>query len=303
MVNIKMPEHYWNVLNRALNIAKSFYNLDFANAFELLFSTGFKKEEKVIITSENANEVKNILFANKLVNKNETVISELSHYLTCFEGGDGDYDLTAKEALSIAKYLDFVSRIWLGQWCRFQEILWAFKNADGEPFTSVFYMPYDKELKITICRNKMLPVFIEEGICGTGASFGIYSDVLHDDVRILYGIYKALQFAVNGNPSDRDIVKHFDTPVEIRFPYKEIFVVKTYEETKKWLNEHPIPSFINDTKPSYAEDENTKDLYVYLNDMHSLLVKEGDKIFVCENNCLEIEKDGKLYTYNNFTIS
>lgn len=303
MVNIKMPKHYWDVFNRALNVIKSFCNLDFEHSFELLFLNGFKNKEKLINVKENSNKIKEILFDGKMVVKNNDFILELEKWITCFENEDGDYDLTPKELSSISRNLDFVIRIWLGQWHNFQDLLWICRNEEGEPLSSVFYMPYNQDHMITACRNRMLPIFVREGICNPGVSFGIYSEILHDDIRILYGIYKALEFAVTGNPSDRDIVRYHDVPVSIKFPYKEEFTVSTYAETKKWLDEHPVPGFINDTKKSYVEEEKTKELYVYLNDMQSILVCKGDKIFVCENNFLEVEKDGKLYTYNYNMLS
>jgi hypothetical protein len=285
-----MPDNYWNVLNKALKTVKYFYSLDFENAFTLLYTNSFKSNQPIVDVKNNSNKLKDILFEKHSVTPNDYTISNIDAYLKSIEQKNGDYEFISTDIVSLINYLDFIIRVWIGQWENLTDIVRACKYESKEFFIS-------KESEIAKCRNSMFPIFKEKGVdARLGTSLGIYSDVFCEDVIILYGIYKALKFSISGSYADKDFVRKSDKPVYIQFPYKETFVVSSYEATKEWLDNHPMPGEIA-TRQSYIADEETKQLYVYVNMYHSVLVEPDDKIFVCENRNLKIEKKIKYYRY------
>lgn len=284
---IKMPKEYWSTLNTSLKVAEYFWNLDFTNAFKCLFENGFLKDNDICNVEKEAEEVKKLLFDNRTdICKNIFIINRIKGYRKKFENQDDACEIMFNDLTDIAHHIDFVIRIWIGQWQELQQLACSCYDKAGNHFTAYAYMSPEIKAEIMKCRNRMLPAFAKNGIWGY-SYFSIYSPALNNDVRILYGIYKALCFATTGDPYYRETVNNLDRIVSITFPYKEEYIVKNLPDTKKWLADHPLFFFAKE-RPSFLQDG--KELFLVVNDNYLITVKEGDKIFVCQNNLLQIEK-------------
>ena len=298
MFTMTMPEHYWDVLTSALCAAEEFYKLDFANGFERVFSNAFAEDNTVSCAEKHSYEILNTLFPVGLENvviSNEHV-ALINKAKSAFEKKNGEYELTDDELSNVSIYLDLIIRIWLGQWGELQKIVSVCKYKDGSHVNDYFFMDTDDEVAVIKHRHQMIPMFAEHRILSANASFGIYSQVLHDDIRILYGIYKAIRFALYGSSRDIEIVKNSDEPIVIKFPYVDEVTIVDHEQVTEWLDKYPMPDFMG-PKKSYVIDGGK--LYVYINDYVSIEVVPGTKIYVNKNGRLEVERDGKLYNYRH----
>ena len=301
MVTIKMPENYWKTLHFALDVAEDFYNFNFENGFEKLFANAFVKNNTVNCAKKYSDIILDTLFPNGTsgVVGNKSHADLIHAFNVYFENGDDEYELSVDEFNRISPYLDFVIRMWLGQWGELQKIVSVCTYDDGTPVDTYFFMDSPKEQKVIECRQKMIPAFNEHHITGTNASFGIYSDKLNDDIRIIYGIYKAFRFAVGGNSRDDEIVTGKDKQVYVKFPYVDSHVVESNETAIEWLEQYPIPSFSGPARSYVVDGDN---VYVYIKDGLSILISPGTKIFVNQNGRLDVERDGTLYNYRHKAI-
>ena len=303
MVTIKMPKNYWQTLYFALDVAEDFYRLKFEDGFEKLFANAFAEKQinEVNCAPKYSEMLLNTLFPNGYKN----VIGNIAHadfihaMHMYFENGDDDYNLSVDELNRITPYIDFVIRMWLGQWGELQHIVSVCTYEDVTPVDSHFFMESDKEMKVTKCRQWMIPAFNAYRITGANASFGIYSDKLNDDIRILYGIYKAIRFAISGSSRDDEIVKGTDKQVVVKFPYVDSMIVESNEQAIEWLEKYPVPSFSGPVK-SYVVDNGV--VYAYIRDTLSIALAPGTKVFVNQNGRFDVERDGTLYNYRHKAI-
>ena len=298
MVTIKMPDNYWKSLSFALDVAEDFYSLRFADGFEKLFANAFTENNEVSCAERHSNEILATLFDRGLdgVSGTEATVAVIQKLKAEFAKGDGEYDLTDNEMGIVAEHLDFVIRIWLGQWGELQKVVSRCHYANGDSIDDYYFMEDTKERAIIAHRHEMLPVFAINRIMSPNSSFGIYSGLLNDDVRILYGLYKSIRFSLSGLSHDDEIVRNSDKPVIIQYPYVDEVVVENNEQAMKWLDKHPTPSFSGSAQ-SYILDGDK--VYVYIRDNLSIEIAPGTKIYANKNGRLDVERDGNLYNYRH----
>lgn len=294
MFTIEMPKNYWKLLFFALETAKEFYSLNFTKGFSNVFEKTFDDNLEVNAIKVHSDAILKELFGDEYtqIYCDKKTVDSISNYENIFKSENGEYDLTDENLYEIINYLDFVIRIQLGQWGELQRVVNVSHYGNGEIVNHCYFMDDDIENNILKHRNQMFTLFH----LNSNAFFGIYSYKIKDDVRILYGLLKALKFSISGNFNDTERVRKYDKPVKIKFPYVDEIVVENNEQAKKWLDKHPIKNIANQNINSYTVANGI--VYVYVNDTISIAINPGTKIYACKNGCLEVERDGHLYSYN-----
>ena len=297
MVTISMPKNYWDTLNSALSVAEKFYTFNFNDAFigtsEIAFNSDVEKHNVEFY----AEAILKLMFPSGISNisYNPDRLAELRKYQTMFKSGeDGEFDLNTEDMSKIASHIDFVMRICMGQWDNLQNIICNSMNMSGQYIDTCLFMDELMLRDIAEIRGQMLPIFLANGIRTSHASFGIYSDMLHDRVCILYGLYKALRFSVTGSAFDTETVRNSDKPVIITFPYVDSHVVGNHDLLINWLSKYPVGDTFAQKAVYIVDDGKT---YVYFNDVASVAVEQGDVIYASVNGRLTIEKGDKIYNY------
>lgn len=294
MVKIEMPVKYWKALHRALDTASALMDLKFEKAFNSIVKYSYREQFIHRDIDALSKEIHNTIFGSAKI-KTDDVGKKIKGYKKILAAKDGEYDFSNDDFGYIARALDLTIRVALGQW---DELTWAYMNylVDGERFITQEKQDNTKT-KLAYIRNQMIPLFSMHNVHGSAASFGIYSPTLANEIGYMYGIYKAIKFATQGNPSDEEIVKNSDKPVSIIFPYDKSFVVESMEQVKAELENQMVPDYAFSHNIFVEEEDGS--IYVYYRHGLAIKVDIGTKINICHNGWPEIERDGKIYNYRN----
>lgn len=145
-------------------------------------------------------------------------------------------EMSSDEIGEFNQTLDFITRMACGQWDRWAELLHWFKNDDA--YLYPYLLCIDRE--IDKYRNEICPYYEIKDL-SYGASFGIHSKNITEEVRCLYDIYKVMMFENNQGGVyayyPHAIAHGYPKPI-IQFPYRaHIAYHGNNEELKKWVKE------------------------------------------------------------------
>ena len=293
-VKIAMPNEYWKLLKKSLNIANDFFNLNFVRAFSELFNDAFVTENDVYNVEEFSKKMLYLFVGTETYTDRYDKIDKLFSKMS-FQ--NGDYQLEEEDLSFISHILDFIIRIWIGQWHELDKVI---------SIKSDSFITFNEEINRTITeiRNEMIPKFKKRGILSPYASFGIYSKELSEDIRKIYGIYKKIRFVLFGDTRDSSICDvNYMQNIYIELPNKSEFIVGSdLSGVKVFLDslKSKYDVYSRSKKVSYVEEYGN--LYVYVNDMLSVRVDKGTKIIVQYNRWPVIERDGKIFNFET-TVS
>ena len=169
-------------------------------------------------------------------------------------------DLTQDEIGELENTLDFVTRMACGQWDRWAETLYWFTDEND---ISLYPYLVCSDRQIDFYRNKIFPYYEKKRLV-PGASFGIHSKDITEEIRSLYDIYKVLMYENNQGGVyayyPREIAHGYPKPL-IQFPYRSHFLYTGDNEAlKDWVVtlencQQKVLDWGQDKKPLFDEGD------------------------------------------------
>lgn len=222
------------------------------------------------IQSPDALKLQNIL--QKMLKAYNTTATQKSQKLCSFE-----VDVSEEELSLLRYYLDLPSRIVLGQWDRLVDFLRT-TSYKGD-FVDALSIS-EKTTFIGDCRNDCLALYLSKGLTA-GASLGIYSPELSENIRELYDFYKVLMYEMGvkgcyGFPVRKASKTSMPLP-SVEFPLEYVGEfdgdITTFEERWDKSKQESLKKF---------SDEPDK-LYLPVDEYTYQVLRHGDKIYKKRN--------------------
>lgn len=188
-----------------------------------------------------------------------------------------EVDISEEELSLLRYYLDLPSRIVLGQWNRLVDFLRT-TSYKGD-FVDISLIS-EKTTFIGDCRNDCIALYLSKGLTA-GASLGIYSSELSENIRELYDFYKVLMYEMGvkgcyGFPVKKTAKTSMPLPsVEFPLEYVGEFTddITTFEERWNKDKQESLKKF---------SDEPDK-LYLPVGEYTYQVLRPGDKIYKKRN--------------------
>lgn len=277
MIKIEVTERTNKICIKALKAALALYNGDVSGIVAIL-KDGFIEpanfyEEGI----SKFNEYLKMLKPSGNPNL-EKIIVKIGDSL------NGERDLSFDEMNQICNALEFVDRLWLGQWNELAKVL-----------TDKWILGDDELTTVNLLRDNITDAYSRKGISGY-ASYGIYSTELKDEIRLIYAFQKVYRYEKTAIGVDSTPFKLYDdlsseTP-KITLPYKESVTFGTEEEIKEYAEKYMASQntgslFYVEMRKILFEDTG---IYFPTNPQISYLVEPGDTIHLKQNGFFIVEK-------------
>lgn len=213
-VTVYLNDYQKEFLLNVLKAAKAFYE---GSSEELIVfvKNGFNVDVAYVKGYENAmKELNEKIISNGL---DRCLIKLLSEALAIIAQSDKTRLRICKEVFeTVCLTVEKVIRFWLGDWDK---------------------MIFSFNLDISYCRDKILNIYRKNGISLYG-NLGIYNNIVKDDVRVLYLLFKDYMYETYAEGVYDEIpqiegIKRIKTV----FPYREIIIFSEQEEIKQYMQE------------------------------------------------------------------
>ena len=304
-IQFKLLKKQIQNVQQAFEIKEYFLKKQWLNGLKALADFGFPEHKELSDSAESDIRLLMELF----LKENPIGFEEIQQYhyqnMDCFlhlkEKWDSiqdtqfDMEMSQNVIGEFNNMLDFVTRMACGQWDRWAELLHWFKKDE------IYLYPYlcCSVSRIDRFRNRICPHYGDKDLY-PGASFGIHSKAITEEIRSLYDIYKVMMYENNQGGVyayyPRSIAHGYPKP-EIQFPYQAEYAYEGNEqELKCWIENLKKPS------KNVMDWGQNKDIllddgqyWFPLGDGKWQCPREGDTIFQTYNGYYVIQREDVIH--------